>query len=47
MAAELGLDYEHVKIDFVRSGTRTPEYLAVNPNGHILAIDDDGFILWE
>ena len=47
MTAELGLDYNHVKIDFVHGGTRTPEYLAVNPNGHIPAIDDDGFILWE
>jgi glutathione S-transferase len=47
MAAEPGLDYERVKIDFVDGEARTPEYLAVNPNGHIPAIDDDGFILWE
>jgi glutathione S-transferase len=46
MAAELGLDYEHVKVDF-DGGTRQSEYLAINPNGHVPAINDDGFILWE
>ncbi len=47
MAGELGLPYEHVKVDFADGGTRRPEYLAINPNGHIPAIDDDGFRLWE
>ena len=43
MAAELGLPYEHVKVDFADGGTRQPAYLAINPNGHVPAIDDDGF----
>lgn len=47
MANELGLDYEHVPVHFANGGTRTPEYLAINPNGHIPAIDDDGLRLWE
>ena len=47
MAKELGLDYENVAIDMGKGETRTPEYLAINPNGHIPAIDDDGFVLWE
>jgi glutathione S-transferase len=47
LAGELGLDYEHVKIDFANGGARRPDYLAINPNGHVPAIDDDGFILWE
>jgi glutathione S-transferase len=47
MAAELGLDYEHVKLDFGDGSTRGPAYLAINPNGHVPAIDDDGFRLWE
>jgi glutathione S-transferase len=47
MAAELGLDYEHVKIDFADGSTRQPGFLAINPNGHVPAIDDDGFRLWE
>jgi glutathione S-transferase len=47
MAKELGLDYEHVKIDFATGETRRPEHLALNPNGHIPVIEDDGFVLWE
>ena len=47
MAEELGLEYENIPIDFANDGTRTPEYLAINPNGHVPAIDDDGFILCE
>jgi glutathione S-transferase len=47
MAKELGLDYEHVKVDFATGDTRRPEHLALTPNGHIPVIDDDGFVLWE
>ena len=47
MAGELGIPYELVKVDFADNGTRRPEYLAINPNGHVPAIDDDGFRLWE
>ena len=47
MAKELGLDYEHIKVDFATGETRRPEHLALNPNGHVPVIDDDGFILFE
>jgi glutathione S-transferase len=47
IAKELGLDYEHVPIEIGAAGARQPEYLAINPNGHLPAIDDDGFVLWE
>jgi glutathione S-transferase len=47
MAKELGLDFEHVKVDFATGDTRTPAHLALNPNGHVPVIDDDGFVLWE
>ena len=47
MAKELGLDYEHIKIDFATGETRTQAHLALNPNGHVPVIDDDGLILWE
>ena len=47
MAGELGLAYDH-KDWLPRSPeTRTPEFLALNPNGRVPVIDDDGFILSE
>ena len=47
MVNELGLEYEHIPIRFGDASTQSPDYLAVNPNGRIPAIDDDGFKLWE
>ncbi len=47
VAHELGLSYEHVPVHYQGGGTRTPEFLAINPNGHIPVIDDDGVIVWE
>ena len=47
LAKELGLDYENVQVDFASGETRQPPYLAINPNGHVPAIDDNGFVLWE
>jgi glutathione S-transferase len=47
MAKELGLDYQHVKVDFASGEAREPGFLALNPNGQVPVIDDEGFILWE
>jgi len=47
MCRELGLQYDHVKVSFLDAATKTPDFLTVNPNGKIPAIDDDGFGLWE
>ena len=47
LAKELGLDYDNLPVDFATGETRQPTYLAINPNGHVPAIDDDGFVLWE
>lgn len=47
MAHELGLDFENLPIETGPQGARKPEYLALNPNGRLPTIDDDGFILWE
>ena len=47
MVGELGLEYEH-KSWLPRSPeTKTPEYRAINANGRVPTIDDDGFILSE
>lgn len=45
-AEELGLAYEHVPIPFADANA-DPAYRAINPNGRIPAIDDDGFVLFE
>jgi glutathione S-transferase len=47
LAHELGLDFENVPIHFADGGTKTADYLEINPNGRVPAIDDDGFRLWE
>ena len=47
MAKELGLDYEHIPVEIGDAGARTPEFLAINPNGRLPVIVDDGFVLFE
>ena len=47
MAEELGLDYEIVTEGFAGRDGCSPQFLAMNPNGTIPVIDDEGFILWE
>jgi glutathione S-transferase len=47
MAQELGLDHEHLPIEIGDAGVRNPEFLAINPNGRLPAIDDGGFVLFE
>lgn len=50
-ATELGLAFEHVQTDYKLGSTRTPEFLALNPNGHIPVIVDhrpEGAVtVWE
>jgi glutathione S-transferase len=47
MAMELGLDYEHLPIEIGDAGARSPEFLAINPNGRLPVIVDDQFVLFE
>ncbi len=47
MLEELGIEYEHVKTDFATGETRKPDYLEINPNGHIPAMVDGDTVLWE
>jgi glutathione S-transferase len=46
-ADELELDYERIDVGGRFGGNDTPQYLAMNPNGLVPVIDDDGFILYE
>ena len=50
-AHELGLRFDHVELQYQDRGTRTPEFLAINPNGHVPALVDarpDGeVVVWE
>jgi len=44
---ELGLEYQVNPISPMAGETRKPEYLALNPNGLIPTLEEDGFVLWE
>lgn len=46
-ARQLGVPYEFRLVDLAKGDQRTPEYLALNPNGRMPVLDDDGFVLWE
>jgi glutathione S-transferase len=47
MCEELGLEYENVKTNFATGDTRKPEFLRINPNGHIPALQDGDVTLFE
>jgi glutathione S-transferase len=47
MVGELGLTYDHKDWLPRAPETQTPDYRALNPNGRVPTIDDDGFILTE
>ncbi len=48
LLAQLGLAYERIELDILKGATRTPEYLAINPNGRIPVLElDDGARLAE
>lgn len=46
MLEELGLEYEHVQTNFT-GDNKQPEYLALNPNGHVPTLVDGDTVLWE
>lgn len=53
-ATELGLDFQHVNLAYQGGATRTPEFLALNPNGHIPVLVDQRptgqggeIVVWE
>lgn len=58
LATELGIPFKHVPViqvgrvaDPKAAGgplhSRSPDFLKINPNGHIPCVDDDGLVLWE
>ena len=45
---ELGLPHEHVDFDHTKVKLhKTPEFLAMNPNGHVPAFVDGDLVMWE
>jgi glutathione S-transferase len=46
MLEEIGIPYERVPVR-PYTDSRSPDYLRINPNGHIPSLDDGGFVLWE
>jgi glutathione S-transferase len=44
---ELATPYERMVTSFYNKGTHTPEFLAVNPNGHIPALVDGDVVMCE
>jgi glutathione S-transferase len=47
VAYELGIALEHERVDLLSGGSRTPAYLARNPNGRVPVLEDGDLILWE
>ncbi len=45
--AELAVPHERVRIDIRNGEQRTPDYLAINPNGKVPCLVVDGTPLWE
>ena len=47
LAAELGIPLRKVPRDPRIGETRSADYLAMNPNGKVPTLEEDGFVLWE
>jgi glutathione S-transferase len=44
---ELGVPYERVDAGGEHGVVNTPDYRAMNPNGLVPTLEEDGFVLWE
>lgn len=44
---EMGVPFEHVSQTYKGGATHTPEFLKLNPNGHVPVLEDDGIVVWE
>jgi glutathione S-transferase len=47
MAEEIGVPYENIKTNFAKGEARTAEFLRINPNGHVPALEDGDVRLFE
>jgi glutathione S-transferase len=46
-ANHLGLDYELKLVNLGQGAQKQPGFLALNPNGRMPVLEEDGFVLWE
>nr|WP_269571633.1 glutathione S-transferase family protein [Psychromonas ingrahamii] len=44
---ELGVAYQLIEIDLAKGMQRTPEYLAINPNGKVPVLEHRGEVIYE
>jgi glutathione S-transferase len=49
LCKESNIQYEHVNVTINVEGAtcKNPEYVKLNPNARVPAIDDGGFVMWE
>ena len=47
LANHLGIDYQICFVDLSKGAQKSPEFLALNPNGKMPVLEEDGFALWE
>ena len=47
VANELGLELEIIELDLRAREHKSDAYLAMNPNGKVPVLADDGLVLWE
>jgi len=47
VAYEVGLPFEVVDVNMMAGENKSPEFLAINPNGKVPALVDGDFALWE
>jgi glutathione S-transferase len=47
MLEELGVPYQNIPTHFATGDTHKPEFLTINPNGHIPALVDGDVVMWE
>ena len=47
VAFELGLPVEIVDVNMMAGENRSPEFLAINPNGKVPTLVDGDFVVWE